>query len=94
MNRKVPTRTPRTKVRISRINGKARIVRTSIRRDKNMEDMIVMARPSSRVCIISSDRVKDFIKDSKNNVVSKEFLEECKESAKLIKKGSLARRKN
>jgi predicted ATP-grasp superfamily ATP-dependent carboligase len=53
---------------------------------EEQKDVIQKTRRSYIIC---KDKVKDFIKDSKDNIISKEFLEACNESSKFIKKGEI-----
>lgn len=38
--------------------------------------------------VIRNDKAEEFIKEFNDNVITKEFLEECKESSKLFKEGN------
>lgn len=59
---------------IKRWDGKANFDR--------MRNMVV--KPMTHSFIIKSSRLGDFIKESNDNVISKSFLEKCKEVSKLF----------
>ncbi|WP_208340941.1 hypothetical protein [Clostridium perfringens] len=48
--------------------------------------MTILAKPMMGSLIIKSSKREQFIRESNNNVISKDFLKQCRESSKLIKR--------
>ncbi|EPB8168463.1 hypothetical protein ACRTAL_002235 [Clostridium perfringens] len=49
-------------------------------------NMTILAKPMMGSLIIKSSKREQFIRESNNNVISKDFLKQCRESSKLIKR--------
>lgn len=48
--------------------------------------MKILAKPSNRINYIKLENSQEFIKKFNVNVITEEFLEECKKAAKLFKR--------
>jgi len=50
------------------------------------ENMAVLAKPSNSMIKINPSRSKQFLEDSKKNVITPDFLRKCQQSARLLNK--------
>ncbi|XZN14366.1 hypothetical protein ACSW9O_16005 (plasmid) [Clostridium perfringens] len=64
---------------IKKWSGRAKMKRKVI-------NMTIMAKPMMGSLIIKSSKREQFIKESNKNVISKDFLNQCREASKLIKR--------
>lgn len=55
--------------------------------------MAVLAKPRNSAFFIDESKTSQFLKDSKKNTVTKDFLNQCKESSNLFRKMDLSRKK-
>lgn len=56
------------------------------RKEREVDDMGIMTKPSLNLPVIDKDKSKRFISVSNSNKLTKEFLNKCKKSAELFKK--------
>lgn len=56
-------------------------------KDKEVDQMAVLAKPSNRITQINADSTKKFLKEFNNNKPTDEFLKTCRSASELFKRG-------
>lgn len=47
--------------------------------------MAVLAKPGNRLPVIRADKSREFLEEANRNILTSDFLRQCKESSKLFK---------
>ena len=74
------------KMNIRRWDGNKKIKLIKLRIARRVIDMAILAKGKPIMFGVKQERAKDFIKECNDNVISKPFIEECKQASKLFRK--------
>jgi|ADurb_Total_1113_FD_contig_21_1628348_length_258_multi_6_in_0_out_0_1 hypothetical protein len=53
---------------------------------KKVDSMAILAKPSDTIIMIDPNKSKQFLEDSKKNIIQPDFLKQCLKIASMIKR--------